>query len=402
MKTNRLFRVMWLLVSLILFFALCLLLSCGAGGDGDSWANPKLTLSYGVAADDLDLDGAVDIVAAFSEFDHNSKKYATIILNDINFPGSFFLSDEFELQGSIPTSITLGDLNDDGYSDIVIGTDAGDYIFILFQDSSLPGQFFVPFKITVGKFTGSLAIGDLNEDGVNDLAISGNGLHLSILFQDLLNPGIFLPLVNLSITSDSVAIGDLNGDLINDIALTGDGKVKLLFQDSGMPGNFSAPVILDAGTSPTDVKIGDLDKDGSNDLVIGNWGTPGDLTKGSVSVLLQNSIMPGEFFPADNYNFSCRAAEINLGDLNDDGFLDIAVASWCQDEKITILFQDNANIGKFSRAVKYSCGSDPWSVAVSDLNNDNLNDLIISENSLVIRFQDPVSPGYFLARTKIY
>ncbi len=390
--------------TLIILFVFCFLLSCSGGSIGDSYSDFESGLRWGVAVDDLDLDGAVDIAVTFTDTDGNPEHYTSVILNDINFPGSFFLSDEFELIGSKrdwPTSITLGDLNDDGYSDIA--TENGEAIFILFQDPTLPGQFFVPLKITVGNHTESLAIGDLNEDGFNDLAISGGGPHLSILFQDSLNPGIFLPLVNLGISSSSVAIGDLDGDFINDMAVTGSGKVKLLFQDPAVPGSFSVAMDLGVGSQPTDVKIEDLDKDGKLDLVVGNFGPPDNFKKGSVSVLLQDAINAGQFLPAVSYSFNCRAPEISLGDLNDNGFLDIAIASGCEDCKITILFQDITNIGTFLSPVKYSCkGMDPWSIATGDMNNDNFNDLIISENSFVIRFQDSASPGNFLGRTKIY
>jgi hypothetical protein len=391
---------------LIIFLAFCFLLSC-SGGDGGGGFDSDFTLDWGVAVDDLDLDGAVDIVVTFTHKDGNTEHYASVILNDMNSPGFFFLSDELELQGSSrdsPTSISLGDLNDDGYSDIV--SENGEAILILFQDSTLPGQFFVPLKIPVGKPTESLAIGDLNEDGFNDLAISGGGPHLSILFQDSLNPGNFLPLVNLGIKSSSVAIGDLNGDFINDMVVTetDNGKVQLLFQDPAAVGSFSVAMDLAVGAQPTDVKIEDLDKDGRLDIIVGNFGPTDNFKNGSVSVLLQDPINAGQFLPAVNYSFNCRAHKISLGDLNDDGYLDIAVASWCEDCEITILFQDITNIGRFLAPVKYSCKGhvDPWSIAIGDMNNDNFNDLIISEDGFVIRFQEPASPGNFLGRTKIY
>jgi hypothetical protein len=126
--------------TLIILFVLCFLLSCGGGtgGGGDDNSN----LDWAVAVDDLDLDGSVDIAVTLTDEGGNTKHYTSVILNDMNSPGSFFLSDEFELQGSRrdwPTSISLGDLNDDGYSDIA--AENGDSIFILFQDSTLPGQF---------------------------------------------------------------------------------------------------------------------------------------------------------------------------------------------------------------------------------------------------------------------
>jgi hypothetical protein len=158
---------------------------------------------------------------------------------------------------------------------------------------------------------------------------------------------------------------------------------------------------LTAGNNPRDVKIGDLDKDGSLDLVIGNVGS-NDWWDGSISILLQDSANPGEFLPADNYNFSCDVFEISLGDLNDDGFLDIAVANSCPDDRIAILFQDISSIGTFLPATKYSCGNSPWSIASGDMNDDNFNDFIVSANGVLMRLQDPATPGTFLGCTLIY
>lgn len=383
------------LIILCVFFILS---GCG-GVSGD---NLNFTMYWGVAVDDLDQDGAADIVVTLTNSGGNTRHYSSIILNDPALPGSFFLSDEFKLQGADrdwPASVALGDLNDDGFADIA--TQNKEAIFILFQDSTLPGQFFVPLKIVVGTYAQSLAIGDLNEDGFDDLAIAGGQAHLSILFQDSLNPGDFLPLVNLGTSSNSVAIGDLDGDSINDMAVAGSGKVRLLFQDPVAPGSFLLPVDLDVGVQPADVKIADLDKDGRLDLIVGH-----DYEHGGVSVSLQDPFNAGQFLPADNYNFACSSNGISLGDLNDDGFLDIAVASWCygDDCKITILFQDMTNSGSFLPAVKYSCDdfSIPASIAVADVNNDSFNDLIVLEDGVVIRLQNASSPGTFQGRIKIY
>jgi hypothetical protein len=215
--------------TLVIFFVCCLLLSC----ESDPWLDPDWRNLWAVAVDDLDMDGAVDIAVTSSDFDGNH--YSSIILNDINFPGSFFLSDEYALLGGNrewPASIALGDLNDDGYSDIA--TENGSAIFILFQDSTQPGQFFVPLKISVGVNTESLAIGDLNEDGFNDIAIAGfSGPHLSILFQDSTNPGNFLPLLSIGLSSSSVAIADLDGDFIN---IPRSGCTRYLFYTYGFNG----------------------------------------------------------------------------------------------------------------------------------------------------------------------
>jgi hypothetical protein len=303
------------------------------------------------------------------------------------------------------TTLAIGDLNDDGFPDLVTSDDK--YIYILFQDPSSTGDFLEPLKILVGNYIETPAIGDLNQDGYNDIAIASyRGPHLSILFQDSTEPGNFLPLVSLGVKSDSVAIGDIDVDLRNDIILTGDGVVKLLLQDPNTPGDFLEPVILSAGKNPDGVKIGDLDNDGKPDLVIGKWVTYENISKGALYVLLQDTENPGEFLPAVSYKFGCEANEFSLGDLNDDGLLDIAVASECGKCKIAVLLQDISNVGTFLPAKTYSCkpkDSDPWSIAIGDINNDTFNDLIVSEDDgVLIRLQDPTNPGTFLGRINVY
>jgi len=386
----------------------CLPVIFGGCGDASDFLPDPYSEFYGVVVDDLNDDGVLDIAVAMDSWDPDSGTtfYATVILNDPNSPGDFLPADAYRLAtGCCLGSIASGDLNDDGFPDIV--TENGKSIFILFQSSTSPGNFLTPVKIFVGGQIDHLAIGDLNDNGYNDIAISGyNGPHLSILFQDSANPGNFLPLESLSINSFSGEIADIDGDFMNDIAITGDGTVKLLFQDSFAPGNFFAPVSLNGGTDPGSIKIGDLDEDGSADLVVGN-ATAGVNSPGGVSVLLQDAMNPGDFFSAVNYNFGCIPQDISLGDLNDDGLLDVAIASWCNGCRIIILLHDINNIGTFLPAIYYSCqqsehGFGAWSIAVGDLNDDSFNDFVVSENGVVIRLQNPIAPGTFSDRITVY
>lgn len=395
--------------TLIMLCIFCLPFICGGcgGGSNDFLPDPHSEV-YGVVVDELNEDNVLDIAVATYIFDQGAAYYASVILNDPNSPGDFFPANANRLlRDCCLDSIASGDLNQDGFKDIVISGYNDGSVSILFQNSTNPGNFLRPIRIFVGTQISYLAIGDLNEDGFNDIAISGyNGPHLSILFQDSTNPGNFSPLVSLGITSNSVAIADIDGDFINDIAVAGDGKVKLLFQDPVTPGNFLAPMTLDAGNAPGNVKIGDLNKDGNPDIVVGD-STSSDGIPGGVDVLLQDNINPGQFLPSVNYDFGCSTQEISLGDLNDDGFLDVAAATWCSGCRISILFQDISNVGTFLPAINYPCqqtefGFGAWSIAVGDMNGDNFNDLIISENGLVIRLQDPAAPGTFSNRITVY
>ena len=380
----------------------------GCGDAQDFLPDPHSDVA-GVVVDDLNDDSVLDIAVATYIFDLGTAHYATVILNDPNSPGDFFPADANLLSTDRSFfSIASGDLNQDGFKDLALAGYGNPYLSILFQDSNNSDTFLSPMLISVGVQSYYLTIGDLNQDGFNDIAIAGSGSpSLSILFQDSTNPGNFLPLVSLGINSNSVTIADIDGDSINDIAVTGGGVVKLLFQDPIAPGNFLAPVDLNTGSiGPTDVKIGDLDNDGHLDLAVGNVGGVGGV-QGSVSILLKDPNNPKSFFSAVNYSVGCSMQEISLGDLNDDGFLDIAAATDCNPCRITILFQDMTNIGTFLPATHYSCqtspwGFGPWSIAIGDMNGDNFNDFIVSENGLVMRLQDPSAPGTFSSRITVY
>ena len=378
----------------------------GCGGDAGDFLPDPYSDFYGVVVDDLNDDGLPDIAAAMDYWNEGTTFYAAVILNDPDSPGHFFPADAYRIAtGCCLDSIANGDINDDGLADLV--TENGESIFLLFQDFTAPGNFLQPKTIFVGAGIAHLAIGDLNEDGLNDIAIPGyKGPHLSILFQDSADPGTFLPLASIGIKSHAAVIADMNGDFINDLAVTGGGETRLLFQNPAAPGNFLAPVKVNAGARPICVEAGDLDKDGYSDLVVGNDPHDG-ASPGGVAVLLQDATNPGEFLSIDNYSFGCTPKEIALEDLNNDGLLDIAVVSWCHYCRVIILFQDISNIGAFLPASFYPCqqsefGFGAWSITAGDVNDDSFNDLVVSENGIVIRIQNPADPGTYSGRITVY
>jgi len=119
----------------------------------------------------------------------------------------------------------------------------------------------------------ALAVGDSNGDGRQDLVVAGSSSHkLSVLFQDPANAGTFLPLTRIGVGSSQsgIAIGDLNHDGLPDIAVAVETRnLKILYQDpSGLPGTFSPPTNLRASAGVWSVAIGDLDGDGANDLAL--------------------------------------------------------------------------------------------------------------------------------------
>ncbi len=120
----------------------------------------------------------------------------------------------------------------------------------------------------------------------------------------------------------SVAIGDLNRDGKMDLAVATSIGVSVLLGEGD--GNFRKAVNFVAGTNPIYAAVADLNNDGNFDLVVANQGQSGG-SGSSISVLLGKG--DGTFQAAVNYAAGVRPHGVAIGDFNEDGKLDLAVAN---------------------------------------------------------------------------
>src|SRR5262249_36614586 len=151
-------------------------------------------------------------------------------------------------------------------------------------------------RISIGIAQADIAIGDLNGDGLPDIAIAANARNLKILFQDSSSaPGTFLAPVDIALNGEagSVAIADVDGDGRNDLAsaLTPKNQIAVLLQDTSMPATFHESD-FHVGAQPLKVAIGDINGDGIPDLAVADLGFS-SMGAGGVSILLQNPTMRG-------------------------------------------------------------------------------------------------------------
>jgi hypothetical protein len=132
-----------------------------------------------------------------------------------------------------------------------------------------------------------------------------------------------------------------------------------------VPG-FLAPVNYPVEGGPSAVVVGDFNDDGFPDLAVANDGS------NTVSVLLGNG--DGSFQPAVNYAAGSVPYSVAVGDFNGDGIPDLAVAD--QGGGVTVLLGNGD--GSFAAARTFAAGSVPYSVAVGDFNGDGILDLAVA------------------------
>lgn len=285
-------------------------------------------------------------------------------------------------------SIAIADLNNDGLPDLAVATTvvAGapphpGFVSVIPQNPQAPGTFFRGVHFATGTDPIAVAVGDLNGDGRLDLAVANNSSgNVSVLIQDPASPGKFLQAVNLRTGGypSGIAIGDLNGDGRPDIAVaTGRRSVSILFQNSsGPPGTFLAPATIPVRGGSAAVAIGDLNGDGAADLVV---------LAGVVSVLLQDPQNPGTFLARKDYRAGQQPIAVRIGDLNGDGVPDLAVANLGSPSNpgsanVSVLLQDITHRGNFLARTNYGTGARSEDVAIGDLNADNRADLVVANS----------------------
>ena len=145
-----------------------------------------------------------------------------------------------------------------------------------------PVSFAAGTNFAAGGYPVSVAVGDFNGDGKQDLATANHDSpgSVSILLGD--GAGGFGPATNFSVGNGptSVTVGDFNGDGNQDLAIANDitNDVSILLGD-GAEG-FGPATNFGAGTTPASVAVGDFNGDGKQDIVVANLGS------NNVSILL--------------------------------------------------------------------------------------------------------------------
>jgi hypothetical protein len=354
--------------------------------------NP-LTRLEGFILADINNDGVLDLVAP--QFGMSN---IAISLGDATHPGTFLPPTFVSTQTSTVDSVAVGDLNGDGLPDIVVGDSDSGYAGILLQDPAHPGTFLS------GKSAGATQskplITDMNHDGIPDLVLFPNGQSaaVAVLLGDSQNPGSFLAPTTTSLGSidiRSVATADMNGDGLPDVVIGNytAQTVSVLLNDSAHPGNLLPKVDYPAGGSMFDLAIGDLNGDGTPDVVLGS------LFSG-VTILLGSIANPGQLLTPQSYPVTAtpgggRSLGVAVGDIDGDGIPDVVSGNYGPSFDLLLGNGD----GTLRGATAYATGPtqdtfEAMSMAVGDVDGDGLTDVVVGQfyqNSAQIFLHQPAA-----------
>jgi hypothetical protein len=319
---------------------------------------------------DLNGDGKLDLVTPyyvqFGKGD-GSFGYATSYTTGTGEVATFAVPGDFNGDGLIDLAVTFGS-SPAGWVRVLLGTGGGAF-------SQTP-----EYSTGDGVNVNAFALGDLDGDGILDLATASEAQHgvpkVGVLRGR--GGGTFAAKRDFdAYAAMAIALGDLNGDGKLDI-VTSEASVLLNRGD----GTFTSHSdYYRTRTDPVSLALGDLDGDRKLDIVRANGGSLSTGPVSSISVLLGQG--DGAFAPNTDYATSSSAEAVALGDLNGDGKLDVVVANHggaSATQSVSVLL--GRGDGTFSAKVDYPSQYppiseyDPISLALGDLNGDGRLDII--------------------------
>ena len=291
------------------------------------------------------------------------------------------------------TTASAGDVNGDGFSDVIVGDGVGNVTIYLGSASGLSSTPATTLTGLTLHFGISVAgAGDVNGDGFSDVVIGDGGGNVYVFNGS--NTGIAsgtaagasATLTGVGFFGGTVAgAGNVNGDNYSDI-IVGDGLGDaFIFTGSGSgivsgTSATAATVLTGSGNfGATVAAAGDVNADGFGDVIIGDAGGNAFVFNGSGSGIASGTSASASatLTGAGNFGFSVSGA----GDVNGDGYTDVVVG-----DKSGNAYEYNGSAGGISSgntataSTHLSDASIHYGVSVAsagDVNGDGFSDVIV-------------------------
>lgn len=355
-------------------------------------------------------------------FNVTPESYPVVLDPTIQFtaPGASNVSDFItgEATTSFGFSVAAGDLNNDGKDDLAVGSfgsNGGNGAIYVFYQTDDYAASYTGADLSIAGEAGSalgsdLRIADMDGDGDKDLIATanaydsgtgGNG-RVYIFYNDGSYPANASG-AEVKITGDPntflgdyLAIGDLDGDRINDLAVSAklynaeQGRAYIFYAAGGFPADVTGADHVLTGENGGDrfgqrIAIDDLDQDGDRDIVISSSGY--ELSQGRAYIFYNDGNYPATANLAeviiDGAAGSSFGFSLTTGDLNQDGEADLVVGSHTyngQQGRVHIFYNDGGYPLTAATAdvnidgeVDSGMGS---KLVLGDFNDDGFNDLV--------------------------
>ena len=289
----------------------------------DTSLQPSSAHINSVAIADLNSDNRNDIAITYTngvgvllQNDQGTLDPVIVYSSSLNFANPWF--------------VRAADFNGDGLNDIaaLVSNELSE-IYIQNDNSTLdpPVSYNVPDSLWAG-----LTYGDLNNDGLTDLAImnsSANGNNLEVLIQQPDNTFGNAVIYDVGIgtgwvSPDAITIADINEDGLDDLIMlisppALENSIAIFHQN--LLGTLDPAVITPMQSYGSAVVVGDVNKDGLNDIIVHHSGS----IMFSVYIQTPEGTLMSEQRMRSVWSHPDQDSTA-IGDINGDDLLDIVEA----------------------------------------------------------------------------
>jgi photosystem II stability/assembly factor-like uncharacterized protein len=360
-----------------------------ARGDGTFFVSNDLSSQVPASAilmADLNGDHVPDIIIAstpFLTFNDTVTVYLSQPGGGYGAPATYTVgADTFNGQGGFsPLSLAVSSLTGPGQpADILVTNPGGNSISVLANNGF--GVFSVLAPITVGTNPTGITVGDFNNDGIPDLAVTFNGGTATTRGVEILlgngDRSFTAPRKNIYATDlvnpIAVVTADFNQDTNADLAVLDgqqSGQVEILLGDG--TGNFKEQgTPYSANANPNSMVVADVNRDGNPDLVISNFAVPTGQPPGTpgtdlVTVLLgsTNGLFSSPVTTTVLSGTTVATQLATVTNLSGGLYPDVVLTTNGGPDNVIVLPNDGAGDGKFLPPVSYATAGGGNAVAPS-------------------------------------
>ena len=362
----------------------------GVPGAAGTFDGPRFfaagTSPMGIAVEDISGDGIADIVAA--NLQSPGTAVSVLIGNGAGGVGDGTFAPPVDYFGSSGAlGVALGDLTGDGKMSIVRSPSASDSSLAILPGNG-DGTFGAPDTVLAGGGSPGAAVADVNGDDLADGIVSAPYMNkLTILAAAPTGDGTLIErsLHEGTRFSMGLAAADFDEDGILDLASADERVSKLTILIGGgtggvWDGTFAPAVSYPAGDHPTSIACADFNEDDILDLAITNRF---DNTVGIHFGNGAGGIGDGTFQPHVPYAAGNEPRHVAVTDLNEDDIADLLVASYFSDEVAIYLGNGAGGVGDgtFSSFGSVSPGNGCQYVNAADFDEDGIMDMAVANSA---------------------